>query len=137
MLLSMFKSKIHRATVTQADLHYKGSLTLDRDLMDAAGMLDYEQVQVLNITTGARFATYIIEGERGSGVICLNGAAARLGEPGDLIIALTYAQMDAEEARTHVPTVVHVDEHNRITSVEGADAEPDLESMVGSLTANP
>ncbi len=127
MLLNMFKSKVHRATVTQADLHYKGSLTLDRDLMDAAGMLDYEQVQVLNITNGARFTTYIIEGERGSGVVCLNGAAARLGEPGDLIIALTYAQMDAEEARQWRPTVVHVDERNRITSVEEGTLEPVLE----------
>ncbi len=118
MLLTMFKSKIHRASITEADLHYKGSLTLDVDLMEAAGMLAYEQVQVLNITTGARFTTYIIEGERGSGVVCLNGAAARLGEPGDLIIALTFVQMDAEEARSFKPTVVHVDEKNRITSVE-------------------
>ena len=119
MLLTMFKSKIHRATVTQADLHYRGSLTLDRDLMDAAGMLPYEQVQVLNINTGARFTTYIIEGARGSGIVCLNGAAARLGQPGDLIIALTYAQMDHEEAKRFVPRIVHVDEHNRIVATEG------------------
>lgn len=119
MLLTMFKSKIHRAVVTQADLHYKGSLTLDPDLMDAANMILNEEVHVLNINTGARFSTYIIEGERGSGVVCLNGAAARLGEPGDLIIALTYAQMDAEEARNWVPTVVHVDEKNHITEIEG------------------
>lgn len=117
MLLTMFKSKVHRATVTEANLDYKGSLTLDRDLMDAAGMLAYEQVQVLNITTGARFTTYIIEGERGSGVVCLNGAAARLGRPGDLIIALTYVQMNAEEAASHHPVVVHVDAENRITEV--------------------
>lgn len=126
MLLNMFKSKIHRATVTQADLHYKGSLTLDRTLMDAAGMAEYEQVQVLNITTGARFTTYIIEGARDSGVVCLNGAAARLGEPGDLIIALTYAQMDAGEARHWKPTVVHVDAQNRITEVEAGLPEPAL-----------
>lgn len=122
MLLSMFKSKIHRATVTQAELHYKGSLTLDPVLIEAAHMLPNEEVHVLNINTGARFTTYIIEGERGSGVVCLNGAAARLGQPGDLIIALTYCQMDAEEAREHVPTIVHVDELNRITSIEGAKA---------------
>ena len=119
MLLTMFKSKIHRAAITQADLHYKGSLTLDPDLMEAANMLPNEGVHVLNINTGARFSTYIIEGERGSGVVCLNGAAARLGEPGDLVIALTYAQMDAEEAKTFVPTIVHVDGQNKVTEVEG------------------
>ena len=124
MNVTMFKSKVHRATITQADLNYPGSLTLDRDLIDAAGMLLYEQVQVLNITTGDRFTTYIIEGERGSGVVCLNGAAARLGQPGDLIIALTYAQMSLDEAREFVPTIVHVDEHNHITEVVGASPEP-------------
>lgn len=114
----MLKSKIHRATVTEANLNYRGSLTIDADLIEAANMLPYEQIHVLNINTGARFVTYIIKGKRGSGVVCLNGAAARLGEPGDLIIALTYAQMDAEEARRHKPKVVHVDEKNRITSIE-------------------
>lgn len=118
MQLRMFKSKIHRAVVTQADLHYKGSLTLDPDLMDAANMLPYEEVHVLNINTGARFSTYIIEGERGSGVVCLNGAAARLGEPGDLVICLTYCSVDAEEAKTHKPKVVHVDGDNKITAVD-------------------
>ncbi len=122
MLLTMFKSKIHRATVTQAELHYKGSLTLDPVLMEAANMIPNEEVQVLNINTGARFSTYIIEGERGSGVVCLNGAAARLGQPGDLVIALTYCQMDATEARTHIPTIVHVDDQNKITSVEGPES---------------
>jgi aspartate 1-decarboxylase len=121
MLLSMFKSKIHRATVTEAVLHYKGSLTLDPDLMDAAQMLPNEEIHVLNINTGARFTTYIIEGERGSGVVCLNGAAARLGQPGDLIIALTYCMMDREAAKKHVPVVVHVDEKNKITSIEGTE----------------
>lgn len=114
MFVTMLKSKIHRATVTEADLNYPGSLTLDADLMEAAGMLLYEKVDVLNISTGARFATYIIEGKRGSGVVCLNGAAARLGHSGDLIIILTYAHMDPEEARQHRPTVVHVNEKNRI-----------------------
>ena len=116
MLLNMFKSKVHRATVTQADLNYSGSLTLDADLMEAAGMLEYEQVSVLNINTGDRFATYLIRGERGSGVVCLNGAAARKGQPGDLVIILTYAQMDAEEAQSHTPKVVCVDEKNHIVS---------------------
>ncbi len=114
MFVTMLKSKIHRATVTEANLNYPGSLTLDADLIDAAGMLLYEKVDVLNISTGDRFATYIIEGERGSGVVCLNGAAARLGHTGDLVIILTYAHMEPGEARKHEPVVVHVDERNRI-----------------------
>jgi aspartate 1-decarboxylase len=132
MLVTMFKSKIHRATVTEANLEYKGSLTLDPDLLDATGMLPFEQVQVVNINNGARFTTYIIEGKRGSGVVCLNGAAARLGQPGDLIIAITYAQMSAREARNFRPTVVHVDQHNQITAVEqGTDlAELELEDSL-------
>lgn len=117
MMLTMFKSKIHRATVTQADLHYAGSLTVDPLLLEAAGMLPYEQVHVLNINNGARFSTYLIEGERGAGTICLNGAAARMGAPGDLIIAITYAQMDAAEAKNFHPTVVLVDEQNHIVDV--------------------
>ena len=118
MLVTMLKSKIHRATITEADLHYVGSLTLDPNLMEAAGMLPNERVQVLNLNNGARFDTYIIEGERDSGIVCLNGPAARLGQRGDMIIALTYVQMDAEEAKDHVAKTVHVDEHNRITSVD-------------------
>jgi aspartate 1-decarboxylase len=116
MILNMFKSKIHRATVTQADLNYEGSLTLDPVLMEAANILVHEEVHVLNINTGDRFSTYAIEGERGSGVVCLNGAAARLGQPGDLVIVLTYAQMDAEEAKTFTPTVVQVDGKNQIVT---------------------
>ena len=118
MLRNMFKSKIHRATVTQADLNYEGSLTLDLDLMEAADMLPFERVQVLNLNNGARFETYVIEGERGSGVVCLNGPAARLGEAGDLIIALTYVMMEDEAAKTHEATVVHVDAQNRIRTVD-------------------
>lgn len=118
MLITMMKSKVHRATVTEANLDYQGSLTLDRDLMDAAQMTEYEQVHVLNINTGDRFVTYIIEGERGSGTVCLNGAAARLGQPGDLIIAITYAQMDAAEASSYKPVMVHVDAQNRIAHVK-------------------
>ncbi|MBN2309899.1 MAG: aspartate 1-decarboxylase [Candidatus Hydrogenedentes bacterium] len=117
MMLTMLKSKIHRATVTEADLHYVGSLTLDSDLMEAADMLPFERVQVLNLNNGARFETYVIEGRRGSGIVCLNGPAARLGEAGDLIIALTYALMDAEEAKSHQPRVVHVDGENKITEI--------------------
>jgi aspartate 1-decarboxylase len=118
MMLTMLKSKIHRATVTEANLHYRGSITLDPILIEAAEMLIHEQVHVLNINNGERFTTYVIEGERGSGVCCLNGAAARLCKPGDLVIVITYAQMDAEEARHYTPKVVHVDEQNRIVSAE-------------------
>jgi len=118
MLVTMLKSKIHRATVTEADLNYAGSLTLDPLLMEAADMLENERVQVLNINTGDRFETYIIAGKRGSGVACLNGAAARLGHPGDLIIAITYAQMDEHEARNHVPRIVHVDGKNHLVRVD-------------------
>lgn len=117
MLLTMLKSKVHRATVTEASLHYVGSLTLDKLLMDAANMLPYERVQVLNVNTGARLETYLIEGEPGSGIVCLNGPAARLGEVGDVIIALTYCQMTPEEAKGYEPIVVHVDEKNRL--IEG------------------
>ncbi len=120
MLITLFKCKIHRATVTQADLNYAGSLTLDRDLMDAAGMREFEQVDVLNIGNGNRFTTYVIKGPRGSGVVCLNGACARLGEPGDLVIAVSYAQMTPEEADTFRPVTVHVDKDNKIAKVESA-----------------
>jgi pantoate--beta-alanine ligase len=120
---TMLKSKIHRATVTDADLNYVGSITVDRDLLDLADMLPYEQVSVLNINTGARFETYAIEGPRGGGDICLNGAAARLAQPGDLVIVLTYAQYDETETRGHEPLVVHVDERNRPTAMVG-DALP-------------
>ena len=117
MLLTMLKSKIHRATVTQADLNYVGSLTLDPDLMEAADILPHEKVAVVNINNGARFETYAIEGKRGSKVVCLNGAAARLGHVGDLIIILTYAVMDGNEARTYAPKIVHVDASNAVTEV--------------------
>lgn len=116
MYLTMLKSKIHRATITEADLNYQGSLTLDKDLMDAAGMMEYEKVDVLNIHTGDRFATYLIEGKRGSGVVCLNGAAARLGHVGDLIIIITYAHMTPEEAKDLKPRIVLVDAKNRIVN---------------------
>lgn len=118
MLMTLLKSKIHRATITEADLNYVGSLTLDPILMEAADMVPFEQVQVLNVNNGERFETYIIEGERGSGVVCLNGPAARRGVRGDLVIAITYAQFEPHEVRRHVPKTVHVDAQNRITSIE-------------------
>ena len=123
MLRTMMKSKIHRATVTQADLHYVGSLTIDRDLMDAAGLLPGEQVDVVDVDNGSRLTTYAIEGERGSGIVCINGAAARLISPGDTVIIIAYAAMDDEEARTFEPQVVFVDKQNRIVEVghDGGD----------------
>ncbi len=114
MLREICKSKIHRATITEADLHYNGSLTVDRNLMDAADLLEFEKVQVVNINNGSRLETYVIEGERGSGTICLNGAAARLGAPGDLVIVISYASMEDDEARNHTPRIVLVDEKNQI-----------------------
>jgi aspartate 1-decarboxylase len=114
MRLTAFKSKIHRATVTEADLNYEGSITIDADLMDAADILPSEQVQILNVNNGERFDTYAIRGARGSGMICLNGPAARLAHVGDTVIILTYATMEREELLRHVPTVVFVDEKNRI-----------------------
>jgi aspartate 1-decarboxylase len=113
----MFKSKIHRATVTQADLNYVGSITIDETLMDAAGILPNEKVQVVNNNNGARLETYVIPGPRDSGVICLNGAAARLVQPGDTVIIITYAAMDRDEARNYKPTVVLVDEQNKISRI--------------------
>ncbi|GDX64064.1 aspartate 1-decarboxylase [Chlorobiota bacterium] len=110
----MFKSKIHRATITQAELHYEGSLTIDTDLMDAADLLPYEKVAIVNINNGERLETYIIPGERGSKTICLNGAAARKGVVGDRIIIISYASMSDEEARLYKPTIVLVNENNDI-----------------------
>jgi aspartate 1-decarboxylase len=114
MYRTMFKSKIHRATVTQADLHYVGSITIDADLMDAADLLPGEQVAVVDVTNGARLETYVIEGQRGSGVIGINGAAAHLVHTGDLVIIISYATMPDAEAKAFLPTVVHVDSANRV-----------------------
>ncbi|MGY1437423.1 aspartate 1-decarboxylase [Streptomyces reniochalinae] len=124
MLRTMFKSKIHRATVTQADLHYVGSVTIDADLMAAADLLPGELVHIVDITNGARLETYVIEGERGSGVIGINGAAAHLVHPGDLVILISYAQVDDAEARALVPRVAHVDEENRVVGVGADVGEP-------------
>jgi aspartate 1-decarboxylase len=114
MLREMFKSKIHRATVTDADLHYEGSIGIDKNLLEASGILEYEKVDVWNITNGARIHTYAIESPRGSGEICLNGAAARHFHPGDMVIIATFAMVDEEELKTFRPTVVQVDEKNNI-----------------------
>lgn len=111
----LMKSKIHRATITHADLHYEGSLTVDQDLLDAADLLVHEEVQIVNVNNGNRFSTYVIPGPRGSGVMQLNGAAARLGLPGDLIIVISYGVFDDKEAVKHVPKVIFVDAQNRIT----------------------
>jgi aspartate 1-decarboxylase len=115
--LSVLKAKIHRATVTEADLHYVGSITIDQDLMDAAGLLSYEKVLVADIDNGNRLETYIIAGPRGSGIICLNGASARLVSPGDRVIVMAFCTMSPEEAKTHRPTVVFVDEKNAISEI--------------------
>jgi aspartate 1-decarboxylase len=120
----MMKSKIHRATVTQADLNYVGSVTLDSALMEAADLLDGEQVAIVDITNGARIETYVIPGPRGSGVIGINGAAAHLVHPGDLVIIMSYALLDDAEARALSPQVVHVDERNRIVKIGNDAAEP-------------
>ncbi len=121
MIVEMLKGKIHRATVVQAELDYVGSITIDENLLDAAGILEYEKVQVVNVNGGQRLETYAIAGERGSGMVCLNGAAAHCASPGDKVIIMSYAQMGVEEARLHKPSVVFVDEDNqpiRITSYE-------------------
>ncbi len=123
MFRTMFKSKIHRATVTHADLHYVGSLTIDSDLMDAADLLAGEQVAVVDVTNGARFETYVIAGERGTGVIGVNGAAAHLAKVGDTVIIISYAQLEDAEAREYVPTVVHVDEGNSMIALGDRLAE--------------
>lgn len=113
MFRTMMKSKIHRATVTEANLNYVGSITIDENLMEAADLLENEKVQIVNNNNGARLETYVIKGERSSGVICLNGAAARLVQPGDNVIIISYAMMSKEEYENHTPTVVIVDENNK------------------------
>ena len=113
MMRNMMKSKIHRATVTEANLNYVGSITIDEDLMEAADLWENEKVQVVNINNGARLETYVIPGPRGSGVICLNGAAARHAQPGDKVIIISYALMTEEEARAHRPRIVLMDDANR------------------------
>lgn len=114
MVIEVLKSKIHRVRVTQAELNYVGSITIDEDLMDAANIIANEKVQIVNNNNGARFETYVIKGERGSGVVCLNGAAARLVQVGDVVIIISYAMMEQKEAKAHEPILVFPDENNRI-----------------------
>ena len=114
MNVQIFKSKIHRVKVTQAELHYVGSITIDEDLMDAANLIANEKVQIVNINNGERLETYVIKGERGSGMVCLNGPAARKVHVGDVVIIISYATMDWAEAKTFEPTVVFPDENNRL-----------------------
>jgi len=117
-LISMLKSKIHRARITGLSLEYEGSITIDSKLMSEAGMLPYQQVEVLNLNNGARFVTYAIEGDENSGQVCLNGAAARLAKKGDIVIILAYCQLEADEAATFIPRLVYVDSKNRIIEVK-------------------
>lgn len=114
MEIEILKSKVHRAVITEANLHYVGSLTLDEDLMDAANMIEHEKIQVVNVNNGSRLETYLIKGKRGSGVCCLNGPAARWGAPGDIIIIISYARMDFELAKTFQPRVIFPKEGNRL-----------------------
>lgn len=124
MFRTMLKSKIHRATVTEADLHYVGSVAIDRDLMDAADLLEGEKVAIADITNGSRLETYVIPAPRGSGTITINGAAAHLVQAGDLVIIMNYAAMDDAEAKKWKPIVVHVDENNRVISLGNDPSEP-------------
>ena len=139
MLRTMMTSKIHRATVTQADLHYVGSVTVDQDLLDAANLLPGEMVHIVDIDNGARLVTYTIAGECGSGVIGINGAAARLVHPGDLVILIAYGQMEDAEAREFEPSVVFVDSENKIigTGSDPAEALPGTGLIRGDIVDNP
>lgn len=132
MTRTMLKSKIHRATVTQANLHYVGSITIDAALMEAAGILEYEKVQIVDVENGARFETYVIAAEAGSGIICLNGAAARMVLAGDTIIIMSYAQMTEEEIAAHPPKVVFVDDGNRIMRVSCYEKHGSLAEQEGA-----
>ena len=129
MTLEMLKGKIHRATVTQAELNYVGSITVDEELLEAAGILEYEKLQIVDVDNGSRFETYTICGQRGSGMICLNGAAARCVSVGDRIIIMAYAGLDAQEAKSHKPSVVFVDEQNRISGKTCYEKHGLLENM--------
>jgi len=125
----MLKGKIHRARVTQVDVDYEGSITIDKSLMEASDILPYEQVEVLNINNGARFSTYAIEAEPGSGTICINGAAARLAAKGDIVIILSYCHVPDDEAINVIPKMVYVDENNRIVETKGKEWVENLLTM--------
>ncbi|MCD7772737.1 MAG: aspartate 1-decarboxylase [Ruminococcus sp.] len=128
MTITMLNGKIHRATVTQAELNYVGSITIDETLMNAAGIIEYEQVQIVDIDNGNRFETYVIAGEKDSGLICLNGAAARKVSVGDKVIIMSYADMTPEEAKSHSPNVIFVDENNRISKTTKSERHGLLQS---------
>lgn len=130
MTVTMLAGKIHRATVTQADLDYVGSITIDEDLLDAAHILEYQRVEIANLANGERFATYTIAGERGSGIICLNGAAAHCATPGDKIIIMAYAELDPAEAKAAKPAVVFVDDDNKPTRVTDYEKHGLLADMI-------
>ncbi len=132
MRRQMLKSKIHRLTVTDADLHYEGSLSLDEELMEAADLIPFEKIEVYNINTGDRFTTYVIPAPRGSGMVRLNGAAARLGTKGDLIIIASYAEYEEEELRFYSPKLVYVDSENRIKAVKRSMEEEDVQCARGN-----
>jgi aspartate 1-decarboxylase len=136
MKLKMFKSKLHQMKVTEADLHYEGSITIDADLLDEANILPYEKVQVVNITNGSRLETYTIAGERGSRICCLNGAAARLTQIGDRVIIISYAEMTPEEAQDHKPKVVIVDENNDPKTIVDETDYADRYDMKSGLVDN-
>lgn len=121
MFITLMKSKIHRATVTEANLNYVGSITIDEDLMDAGDIIKNEKVQIVNNNNGNRFETYVIPGERGSGMICLNGAAARLVHPGDVIIIISYGMLDRKEAKSFNPKIIFVDEYNRVADIKDTE----------------
>jgi aspartate 1-decarboxylase len=132
-MITVLKSKIHRATVTDANLHYVGSITIDRDLLDAAGIFPYEMVHIVNVNNGQRFVTYAIEGARGAGDICLNGAAARLVHKGDIVIIIAYRQMEEAQMAGYQPTVVFVDEQNRQSAVGPLIEPADTSAPLGML----
>ena len=129
MLLKLLQGKIHRATVTQADVQYEGSITVDQNLLEATGILEHEAVQVWNVSNGQRFETYTIKGMAGSGVVCVNGAAARLVSPGDLVIIAAFRQFTEQEASRHLPNLVFVDNHNHIREIRPEVAGPRLVSL--------
>lgn len=130
MTVTMLAGKIHRATVTQADLDYVGSITIDEDLLDAARILEYQRVEIANLANGERFATYTIAGERGSGIICLNGAAAHCATPGDKIIIMAYAELEPAEAKAAKPAVVFVDDDNKPTRITDYEKHGLLADMI-------
>ena len=129
MYINVLKSKIHRATVVQAELNYVGSITIDEELMVASGILEYEKVQIVDVNNGNRFETYVIAGQRGSGMICLNGAAARMVSTGDKVIIMCYAQMTPEEYKDNKPKVVFVDDNNKISRITSYEKHGLLEDM--------